>query len=368
MAWTKAQQNVIEVNDKSLLVSAAAGSGKTSVLVEKVTRLLEDGADLSRMLIVTFTNAAAGEMKQRIADSMGASYVRNSHISTFHKFAIDVIQQYYQIIGLNPSLTICDEYRQNILKNESLDEMFEELFNSDNSEFLDFLNHYASSKSNQNVKDMILYFHTFLESLPNSEKFLERVKDGNAFEENEYIEYAKEYVCSSLERVLDQLNKANDILLNPEILGASPMPKLSAKVVTDISGITDILNNIRTNGIDACSGLAAFKFQRMAKTKDETPSFNLIEDKFKLLRDNATDAMKSLVKDFGNISSKRIKDEKDIIKKPLVTLCTLTENFIDRYQAKKAKSNLVDFSDIEHYALKILENENVCNELRNSFD
>ena len=154
MGWTKAQEKVITENNKSLLVSAAAGSGKTSVLVEKVTRLLAEGHDLSRMLIVTFTNAAAGEMKQRIADSLDSSYVRNSHISTFHKFAIDVIQQYYQIIGINPSLTICDDYRKSILQNESLDEMFEDLFNNDDEDFIYFLNHYCTPKNNQNSKDM----------------------------------------------------------------------------------------------------------------------------------------------------------------------------------------------------------------------
>ena len=368
MSWTKAQEKVITENNKSLLVSAAAGSGKTSVLVEKVTRLLAEGHDLSRMLIVTFTNAAAGEMKQRIADSLDSSYVRNSHISTFHKFAIDVIQQYYQIIGINPSLTICDEYRKSILQNEALDEMFEDLFNSDDEDFIYFLNHYCTSKSNQNVKDMITYLNTFLESLPNSEEYLEKIKNGNAFDENSYAEYAREYIEESLKLIISDLEKAKDLLLNPGVSAASPMPKLAAKVSEDIDGLKAVLESINANGIDACSALGEFKFQRMAKTNDEKPSFELIGDKFDILRKSATDEMKSLVKDFGSISLEKLKAEKEAVKKPLNILASLTEDFRNRYQSKKREHNLVDFADIEHYALKILDNKDVCAELRDSFD
>ena len=353
MGWTKAQEKVITENNKSLLVSAAAGSGKTSVLVEKVTRLLAEGHDLSRMLIVTFTNAAAGEMKQRIADSLDSSYVRNSHISTFHKFAIDVIQQYYQIIGINPSLTICDDYRKSILQNESLDEMFEDLFNNDDEDFIYFLNHYCTPKNNQNAKDMILYLNQFLESLPNSEEFLEKIKNGNAFNEGSYAEYAKEYSMEALGRIKVSLEKSRDLLFNPGIAAASPMPKLAAKISEDIEGIDALLERFNSDGVDACSMLSDFKFKRMAKTKDETPSFELIGDKFDILRAAATGEMKALVKDFANLSLKKLEEEKEAVKKPLFVLSSLTQNFRNRYQAKKQESNLVDFDDFKQFFLYI---------------
>jgi len=368
MGWTDAQKKVIEENHKSLLVSAAAGSGKTSVLVAKVMELLKKDNDLSKMLIVTFTNAAAGEMKERISKELGPSYVKHSHICTFHKFAIDVIQQYYQIIGVNPSLTICDEYRQSIIKKEALDEMFEELFNADDKDFIYFLNCYASAKSSQNVREMILELHTFLESLPNGEEFLSQIKDGRCFNIKKYEEYSVEFVIKSLNTIINSLSIAYDMLKNPGIQAASPMPKLYAKVSEDIVGLQKILDDIKEKGISAFYELNEFSFVRLSKTKEEGTSFVFIESKFDMLRKNAKKAFNNLATNFGSLSLGSFEAEEKEIKRPLSILANLTENFIQRYQAKKQKKNLVDFSDIEHYALKILENNDVCEELKKAFD
>lgn len=368
MAWTKAQENVIEQRGKSLLVSAAAGSGKTSVLVERVTRLLEEGADLSRMLIVTFTNAAAGEMKERIAARLGSAVVRHSHISTFHKFAIDIIQQYYQIIGINPSLTICDEYRQSILKSEALDEMFEELFESDDEDFIYFLNHYCTPKSNKNARDMILHLYSFLCSLPNSDEFLDSLRDGSLFDEEKYAIFAKQCISESLSNSISALKQLYNLLLNPNNAAAKPMPKLASKVEEDITGLEKILSEVNSNGIDGLAHLMDFKFQRMVKTKDETPSFAFIADQFDVLRKLATDEIKGIVKEYSHLSSTRLREEKKQVQKPLSILARLTLDFTNRYQKKKQKEKLIDFSDIEHFALRILENQDVCNELKDSFD
>ncbi|MCQ2553367.1 MAG: UvrD-helicase domain-containing protein, partial [Clostridia bacterium] len=375
MAWTEAQKKVIDSRNESLLVSAAAGSGKTSVLVERVTQLLREGAELSRLLIVTFTNAAAGEMKERIANTLGSSYVRHSHICTFHKFAIDVIQQYYHIIGINPAVQICDEYNQSIFKSEALDEMFEELFEAEDPDFIDFLNCYCSPKSNQNAKEMILAFHNFLESLPNPEVYAEAIKNGSAFDDEKYLSFFKAIVQNSLSNSLSALDRAKNMLLHPEnevdetlVDAVTPCPKLAEKVATDYEELKAIYDKIESDGVEYIKLLSEYSFMRMAATNPEKPTYNLIKGKFAFIRDIATSAVKKMKADYSSFSIEGFMAEKQAMEKPLSTLVSLTNNFTDRYQAKKRASNLLDFSDIEHFALKILEDENVCKELRESFD
>ena len=137
MKWNDEQFDAINSRGQNLLVSAAAGSGKTAVLTERVVKLAAEGTDLDRMLIITFTNAAAAEMRERILRTGGVSVLDKYHISTFNKFAAEIYRSYYHVIGLPPGLAICDEYKQQILKTEAMDEMFEELFENGDQGFRD---------------------------------------------------------------------------------------------------------------------------------------------------------------------------------------------------------------------------------------
>ena len=182
MEWTQRQAQAIEQRNANLLVSAAAGSGKTAVLVERVKRLvIEDRIGLDRMLVVTFTKAAASEMKEKIQKSLYAElaeceedkekqmYLRRqlngigtANISTFHAFALEIVHRYYHIIGKPPRLSICDEIKQKTLKDEAMSQMFEELFEANDFDFRAFLNSYCTSKDNKILVEMILDFHGFM--------------------------------------------------------------------------------------------------------------------------------------------------------------------------------------------------------------
>ncbi len=186
MQWTDRQYDAITKRGKTLLLSAAAGSGKTAVLVERVTRLvLEDGVPLDRMLIVTFTNAAAAEMKERIYRSISKtlkegdldrekrrflrdqlSILPRCNISTFHRFALEIIHSYYQVIGIKPKLAICDPAKQEIFASAAMEELFDAEYARKAPEFLRFMDSYTASRSDGDAKSMIRGFHTFLSSLP----------------------------------------------------------------------------------------------------------------------------------------------------------------------------------------------------------
>ena len=155
MNWTKEQREAIETRGKNILVSAAAGSGKTAVLVERIKRLiLEEGCSIDRMLIVTFTNAAAAEMKEKIRKAIGEAASRSAegmskvhkdcggstaflknqmnlissaNISTFHSFALEVIRRYFYLIGIEPNFKICDSVQETLLRGEAMDQLLSEI-------------------------------------------------------------------------------------------------------------------------------------------------------------------------------------------------------------------------------------------------
>ena len=173
MNWTAEQKKAIELRNKNILVAAAAGSGKTAVLVERIKRLiLEDRCPIDRMLIVTFTNAAAAEMKEKIekaisraikdiserAEAAGGKMsdkdrqdliflkkqtelLPAANISTFHAFALDVIHRYFYLTDIEPNFRICDTSQQTILKGQAMDELLEEYYQTGEPEFFDFLNY-----------------------------------------------------------------------------------------------------------------------------------------------------------------------------------------------------------------------------------
>ncbi len=368
MAWTKTQQYTIDSRNESLLVSAAAGSGKTSVLVERVTGLLRGGGDINRMLIVTFTNAAAAEMKERIAKSLGGSIVRHSHISTFHRFAMDIIKQYYYVSGVDPSLSICDEYQQSLLKNAAMDEMFEELFNKDDEDFLDFLNCYASVKSDKGARDLINRFYTFLRSFPEPQSYLNAVSSGDVFDIDKYYAFASELAYDRIKRASVLNKRAVEILNNPERDGAEPMPKLAGKLQEDQVFYDAISESFDKKEYERVfSAIAEFSFTRFAKTNAEKASYAFVEDEIEALRAAVKDEI-AAVKALGGITKEKLAAEKAALAKPLGILCRLTQDYSNRYEKKKLAKGVMDFSDIEHRAIDILKNEDVCNELRNSFD
>ena len=158
MDWTKEQKEAIELRNKNILVAAAAGSGKTAVLVERIKRLiLEEKSSVDRMLIVTFTNAAAAEMKEKIQKTINSeisamirdksdsddisflkhqlSLISSANISTFHSFALDVIRRYFYLLKIEPDFSICDQTQEALLRGEAMDDLLSELFEEGSEEF-----------------------------------------------------------------------------------------------------------------------------------------------------------------------------------------------------------------------------------------
>lgn len=209
MKWNEAQLGAIMTRNSNILVSAAAGSGKTAVLTERIKRLVtREGAGIDEMLIVTFTNAAAGEMRERIfkgiseaMEEEGADLpylqeqldkIGKANISTFHAFCMEVIREYFYLTELSPDFKICDDAQKAIFEEESMDILIKEFFDKDNNEdFLKFVRKYSNAGNEKGITDMIRMVYTYIRSLPAPFEWLresvDKLKDSeDVYEKNTY--------------------------------------------------------------------------------------------------------------------------------------------------------------------------------------
>ncbi|MCD8365501.1 MAG: UvrD-helicase domain-containing protein [Clostridiales bacterium] len=182
--WTPEQQQVILLRDRSMLVSAAAGSGKTAVLVQRVISMITDPtrpADVDELLVVTFTNAAAAEMRERVLLAIEAaverdptdvhlqrqiSLIHNAQITTIDSFCKSVLQNHFHRINLEPGFRIADEGELKLLREDVCDQVLERFYDERDPAFLKFANSYAGAKSDRKIRDMVISIHEFSQSYP----------------------------------------------------------------------------------------------------------------------------------------------------------------------------------------------------------
>ena len=238
--WTEDQLKAITTRGCNLLVAAAAGSGKTAVLVERIIRIItneNNPVDIDRLLVVTFTSAAAAEMRERIAAAISRSLEANpnskvlqrqltllsrANITTMHSFCLDVIKNYYHVIDLDPTFRIADETENTLLKLEVINDMFEDYYESENIGFRNLIEAYSGSRDDQRLKDIILDLYRFSMSGPwpdkwlvnNAERFnIETIDDLN---KTIWIDILKETIKIEVTGYIKMLEKAIGIIRDTE--------------------------------------------------------------------------------------------------------------------------------------------------------
>lgn len=381
MEWTKSQRQAVEIRDKNILVSAAAGSGKTAVLVERIKQLvIQDGIGIDEMLIVTFTNAAAAEMKERIAGAISKeiekggkneAFLRNqmnlinkSNISTFHSFCMEIIRRYFYFIDMEPNFKICDEAQKVILQMESLEALLDSEFEKNTASFISFVDSYASNKSEEEIKNMILYTHNFIQSIPNPFEWLKDAVAGmslnkESFKETKAYSVMMEEIKNEINRAVTNFKKAYDIAAE---MGISYAPKImmDVEVVSGARGLLEV-------GFDPfVDGIKALEYQTLRSKKDEEIDED-IKEAIDTLRKNGKEIIKYIKNTFGKKCLDEYLNEINSAYGQGLCLYELVSEFDQLYHYKKNEKGLIDFNDLEHYALRILENKEVCDEYRTKF-
>lgn len=373
MGWTKAQQKVIDTRNKNVLVSAAAGSGKTAVLVERIISMIsedEHPIDIDHLLVVTFTNAAAAEMRGRIGKAIDEklknepgnlhlqkqiSLLQSAQITTIHSFCLNVIRNYFHRIDLDPSFKIAEESEITLMKSDVISDLLERWYDEGREDFHAFIESYSYSKSDAPIEELILQLYNFSMSDPWPKKWIEdklRMFDIKSITEMSDAVWMKE-LLGYIDAVLKDLLHKNEQALavcNETNGPATYIPAL----VSDRNLMKELL---KASTYEECvQNFSNIAFDRLSGKKQEGVE-DWKKDKVKELREEFKKGIKDLVSQYFFQPPEEMLNDLQAVGKIMKVLFELTLDFMEEFATKKEEKNLIDFNDLEHFALKILVSE-----------
>ena len=372
--WTSEQKKVIDLRDRDILVSAAAGSGKTAVLVERiVNRICVDNppVDIDRMLVVTFTKAAAAEMRERVSRAIDSlkeqkpddenlqrqsTLVHNALITTIDSFCLFVVQNNFAQLNLDPDFRIGDQAELKLMLKDALAQVFEDNYaREDNEAFINLIDTYSKGRNDSAVRQMVedIYYKAGSSSWPrkwmNSLLRLYDIKSAKQLEDSEIIKEIVDYSRVLLEEAVQELTMAKDL--------ASATPGLEKYALTlseDIAlfdGMADV-----TGYVGMQEFLNKISFGRIAVIRkfdgDEKK-----KERVKSMRDATKKKVDGIKQKYFGMSIELMYEQLERQRPFVKELIRLSLEFYDAMEAVKTRKRVFDFSDIEHFALRILVDE-----------
>ena len=372
--WTSEQKKVIDLRDRDILVSAAAGSGKTAVLVERiVNRICVDNppVDIDRMLVVTFTKAAAAEMRERVSRAIDSlkeqkpddenlqrqsTLVHNALITTIDSFCLFVVQNNFAQLNLDPDFRIGDQAELKLMLKDALAQVFEDNYaREDNEAFINLIDTYSKGRNDSAVRQMVedIYYKAGSSSWPrkwmNSLLRLYDIKSAKQLENSEIIKEIVDYSRVLLEEAVQELTMAKDL--------ASATPGLEKYALTlseDIAlfdGMADV-----TGYVGMQEFLNKISFGRIAVIRkfdgDEKK-----KERVKSMRDATKKKVDGIKQKYFGMSIELMYEQLERQRPFVKELIRLSLEFYDAMETVKTKKRVFDFSDIEHFALRILVDE-----------
>ena len=384
VSWTEEQQKVIDTRDCNILVSAAAGSGKTAVLVERILeRILDKNrpVDIDRLLVVTFTRAAAGEMKERIARAIEkrleedsenehlqrqSTLVHHAQITTIDSFCAYVVKNYFHLIDLDPSFRMGDEGEMRLMKGDVGEKILEEAYGrEDYEEFSSFVEGFAQGKSDENIEDLVLKLYEFSMSYPYPREWLEECRRAYQVKSREELENAPwmEAIKGELRK---QMEEAGELLSQAlEIAGEGDGPGFYIPLLEEEKKSVEHLLSME-KFFQWKEAMDHLEFKRLPPGK-KAEKEQVTEEKQELaknLRSQAKDLLNDLKEKYFQESAEESLEHLQAAARPVGVLVDLTLAFMEVYKKKKQEKNILDFSDLEHYALEILADHSPGKDVR----
>ena len=356
--WTKEQSEVISHRKGNLLVSAAAGSGKTAVLVEHVIdRLLdkEHPISLSSVVLMTFTEAAASEMKERIKARLKEAFLENrdphierelaelpnANISTIDAFCKRLIEENYTSLGIEPKFRIGEKNELALLKEDIVEELLEEEYGKKEESFLSFVDRYSTGKQDKGIQEIIVKLYYLAVASPFPEKYLKALSENSS---SAWKNYLLESIRKRVEEAIEMLTEA--IRICTEEGGPS---EYLATVEEDYQSLLRVkAGAILRRTIEE---IQAISFSRIKNSKAER------KEEVKGRRNAVKALVQKWQKNYILIPEEIEKKAETEGKTLLQEAIRLTLLFYTRYQKEKLERNILDFSDLEHFALKLLYTE-----------
>lgn len=347
------------------------GSGKTAVLVERIIqKILNDKIDIDKLLVVTFTNAAASEMRERVLDAIYKKLDENpddenlqkqivllgkSNICTIHSFCLDVIKNNFFEINLPANFRIASSEEIELLKQEVLEEVFEELYESENEDFAQLIESYTGYRGDEPVKELVFSIYRIVQSTPFPAKWLnEKVAMFCPKENNQDFAqsvWGKILLKDLQEELVDSINNLK--VAKNKLDKYSEMEKYSLCLEYDIKMLQELSDssNSWNSSFEYAQGM---KFKTWPSDKKANPD---LKDEAKKVRDSVKKKVTAVIEKTLLYNSEEAYNDIYLLYENLSALKNLILKFDAEFKAKKRSKNIIDFSDIEHYALEILVKE-----------
>ena len=355
--WTEEQKAVIAHREGNLLVSAAAGSGKTAVLVEHVLSLiLEENASLSSLVLMTFTEAAAEEMKERIKKRLEEhlqkgydkrilreiALLPTANISTIHAFCKRLIEENYAGLSIDAHFRIGDTGEMSLLQSDILEELLEEEYEKKEESFLAFVDQFSMGKKDKGIEELILKLYMLASAMPFPTAYLEGLLEEDAHSRREKWEKdLYEDMKSRLENLSLLYEDALDLCREPN----GPI-EYEERILEERDQCLALA--YADNLEDLVRGLESLSFGRLKSTKSEG------KELVKSLRERGKKTLKTWQENYRLLPKELEEEVEEKRQKRILELVRLCLLFLERYQKEKEERAVLDFSDLEHFALKLL--------------
>ena len=374
MKWTKEQEQAIYEKNTNILVAAAAGSGKTAVLVERIiNKIINENIDIDKLLVVTFTNAAASEMRERVLNAIYEKLENDSEnqnlqrqitllnkasICTIDSFCLDVVRNhFYELDNVSPNFRIGDTTEIELLKQEIIEEIFEKKYEEEDKDFNTLINTYTSYRDDTPLKEIILKIYNYIQSNPFPKKWLnEKIEmfnlEGKNEEHSDFSNtvWGEELLKEVEEELIDDITALQDI---EESLSFDPeLNKFWQTIRSDIDMLQTLKNNL-DNWDRAYEISKNINFVTWPRKKIESS----IKEETKIIRDDVKKKLNKVINKILICDSDEAKQDIQDMYNVLDKLKYVILEFQEEFSKRKRERNIVDFNDIEHFALKILLKE-----------
>ena len=372
MPWTEKQEQVIKERDKTILVSAAAGSGKTATLVERIYQKMidpEHPVDITSFLVVTFTKAAAAQMKEKLLKKLEEAQeqypesehiakqnmlIQSADITTIDSFCLNIVKEYFSYLNLDPAVGIGDPGMLEMLKYDVMTALFEEKYaqlqEQGDTEFGRLLEVFCDGKRDENLKDVLDKIYRQITSFPAPERFLEEARMGLQIDTAEDLNHAP-----WMQAMLDILHKkaAAAVQLAERCLVICEEPDGPNQYREQIESDIEKLQAIgQADSYAAMKGAIESKWATLSRKK--FTGDKELQEACKTLRKEYKDEFDSKKLDSFKQSEAQILEDMQLLKTYLLPLLSLTEEFMTRFMEEKQKRKMLEFSDISHMAYQLV--------------
>lgn len=379
VTWTDAQWQAIWAKGQDTLVSAAAGSGKTAVLINRMIEKVIDTTnpiDVDQLLVVTFTNASAAEMRQRMASALEEaiekdptskhlrrqlSLINKAQISTLHSFCLNIIRQYNYLLDIDPGFRIANDTEAALLRDDTMAEILEEAYAVENpQQIYQLVDAFTSDRDDQAIEILISQLFEMSRVNPEPDQWLNHlpaaydVSDINTIDELAITATIKQSILLNIDAAIHLIQEMHQVALKPDGPDA-----FGATTEKDLTKLTTGRVLVETGSwSEAAAFFATHKWDRLASQKKDSCDESL-KELAKSKREQAKKIIDDSVKVYFQRPEEKLIEEIAVMKPLIQTLVELTQQFSDRYAFAKAEKGLIDFSDLEHFALNILTEENL---------